>query len=406
MRYLFCTPNAVGLLGPSLTIALELRRRGHEVAFATGRSVQPLLEQAGLERIPYGATDSDSFDARNVWKMPEAIRQVRHTEYASQRFAPDVLVGQALTWGTMAYGVHAKLPLAIVGQAGYIWATDPVLPFYQTYAPVFIEHVRERYEGALRMYKTSCQVFNMRCPDVPYSRTPLIGDLYLLQSLPELESYPDLLPPNVTLVGDCTWNPERIDQDLQIWLDETRAANIPLVYLQLGRVLGTTEYVQYLIKTLGRMPVRIVASLGGASKVVTALPENFFVHEQVMQGQVLPYASAVICSGTSTNVLGAVSAGRPLLIITGNIEEPTDLAVRCANAGFGLYLDQHGATQEAVQTSVQALLGEERLKIAARKVQQAFAAVDGPSVAASRLEELGEKRVALASAPRKVLTTR
>jgi UDP:flavonoid glycosyltransferase YjiC (YdhE family) len=202
----------------------------------------------------------------------------------------------------------------------------------------------------------------------------------------------------VHLIGDCTWNPTRGDDELQSWLEEARSHELPVIYLQLGRVLHSTKYVQPLIEELGRQPVRVVASLGAASSEIAALPANFFMRDLILQGQVLPYAHAVICSGTSTNVLGAATAGLPILIITANSEEPTDLAVRCAHAGFGLFLEHQKAMPEVVQQHVATLLEQEQLRRAARQIRQAFAAYRGPERAADLLERLGHDRQPLTRA--------
>src|SRR5689334_20515069 len=129
MRYLFCSLTSIGLLGPSMVLALELQRRGHEVAFVTGPGMQLFLNQAQLERIPRGEKDGPSFSVETVWGGPDAIRQVRHIEYASKCFSPDVLVGQALTWGAMVASARLHLPLAVIGLAGYLWPTTPPLPY-------------------------------------------------------------------------------------------------------------------------------------------------------------------------------------------------------------------------------------------------------------------------------------
>lgn len=391
MRYLFCSSSSVGLLGPSITIAQQMQYRGHEVAFVTGQSMIPLLRQAGLERIPYGTQDGESFDAKSIWKVPDALRQVRHTEYACKQFAPDVLVGQSVAWGAIAVGNRYRLPLAVIGQAGYIWPTEPPLPYYMIHNPAFYNHVYERYTRALNMYKVCSRALNMTYEEVPYSQTPLLGDMFLLQSVPALEGGPALLPEKVHLIGDCTWNPCQINDELQQWLEEAQAANIPVVYVQIGRVLQSSDYVHDLIEVLGKQPVRVVASFGGASNSIASLPENFFVHERILQGQVLPFARAVICSGTTTSVLGAVTHGVPLLIIPANSEEPNDMAVRCMDAGIGLCLDPQDATYEAFQQKIATLLEQTSLLTNARRIQQAFAKADGPATAADLLTVLGQE---------------
>ncbi len=97
MRYLFCSFTAPEQLYSLLGLALELRRRGHEVTFATGTFAEPILGCVGVRRIPRGERDGDSFRFQR-WATPLAVAiDVKHIEYAMQEFAPDVLVANLLS---------------------------------------------------------------------------------------------------------------------------------------------------------------------------------------------------------------------------------------------------------------------------------------------------------------------
>lgn len=392
MRYLFCSHASIGLLGPSITIAQELQSRGHEVSFATGPSMTPFLRQAKLNRIPRGPKDGESFDVKSVWNGTDAVRQVRHIEYACQQFSPDVLVGQALTWGAMVYRQYTHLPLAIIGQAGYFWPTNTPLPYYDHYRPSFYKRVLERYRLGTYYYDGCCHMLGIPYKEASYEESVLLGDLFLLQSVPTLEGDPSLLPDRVHFVGDCSWNPPHVDAELQQWLVEAKASGEPILYLQVGRVLFSPMFVEYLTQVLGKLSVRVVASFGGASQAITSIPKNFFVREHIMQEQVLAYANAVICSGTTTSVLGALTHGLPLLIIPANAEEPYDLAFRCLHTRSGLCIASEDATEETLGSKVEELLQRTELYHNARKIQQAFASINGPSTAADLIEALGSKR--------------
>src|SRR5262245_4931034 len=131
MRYLFCSLASPGFVLPSAGIALELRARGHEIAFATSQSAGEMLAGAGFERIPRGAKDGDSFQTPQ-WAQPLSIAiQVKHVEHAIEQFSPDVLVGQMLTLGPLVAAARSRLPVVVVGHAVYLWPTwsgDPPQP--------------------------------------------------------------------------------------------------------------------------------------------------------------------------------------------------------------------------------------------------------------------------------------
>src|SRR5690349_15245099 len=99
MRYLFCSLASHGFVYPAIGIGQALRARGHDVAIATGPGFDAAIESAGLERIPCGERDSQSFQVEWCWHALSAVMQVKHIEYAIERFAPDVLIGNQLTIG-------------------------------------------------------------------------------------------------------------------------------------------------------------------------------------------------------------------------------------------------------------------------------------------------------------------
>jgi UDP:flavonoid glycosyltransferase YjiC (YdhE family) len=399
MRYLFCSLTSIGLLGPSMVLAQELQQRGHEVAFVTGPEMQLFLNQAQLARIPRGEKDGPSFSVETVWGGLDVIRQVRHIEYACKSFSPDVLVGQALTWGAMLASTRHHLPLAVIGLASYLWPTTPPLPYYTLYnqycpyfQPSFYTRVHERYSRALDIYTMGCSMLNIPYNETSYAESPLLGDLFLLQSVPALEKYPHYLPNRVHFVGDCRWNPPWFDEELQRWLEQDTAT--PVIHLQIGRILklASTDFGQQLIQVLGRLPVRVAASLGELAQKITTLPDNILVRPHISLEQVLPYTHSVICSGTTTALLGALSHGLPLLLIPTNGEEPYDLAFRCLDAQVGLCLPAQEATEMALYQKITELLQRTDLSLNAKKLQQAFKATSGAHTAADLLELLGTQR--------------
>ena len=149
MRALFCSISTPGLLYPAIGMALELQKRGHEVAFVTDSAHTAFLAEHGLERIARGLRDGPSF-AVAQWGMPLAVAiQLKHIEYAMAQFQPDILIGQPLTLG--AYLAHERydIPLLVQGLLAYLW------PPSSEAAHLPAEHMRLRawrYQDQLHSY--------------------------------------------------------------------------------------------------------------------------------------------------------------------------------------------------------------------------------------------------------------
>lgn len=382
MRYLFCPLASHGFVYPALGVAEALRRRGAEVAFVTGPAFAGTIADAGFERIPRGAKDGDSFDV-GIWAHPlSAAMQVKHVEYALKRFTPDVLVTSQLANGPLLVAEREELPVAVIGLAAYLW---PLWP--RDAAPVngADKLLEWRHGDMMGHFNRARSLFGMQPVDAHHLDTPLHGDMFMVQSVPELETGAGLFPERVRCVGSCLWEPAReTDAELTLWLEQSSEAGQPIVYVQHGRSFEKPGFWSRLVAALKDRPVRVVASIGRMDKEAGAVPDGWFVRGHVPQGQVLSRASAVISTGHTSAVLGALAHGLPsLLIPSGSGTE--DIAERCVGAGAALALFDEEATARPLGRLIEELLHGESLKENARRLRDAFAAFDGRELAAELL---------------------
>lgn len=394
MRYLFSALSSYGFLFPSVAIAQELARRGHSVAFATDPSMGPALAGAGMERIPRGAVDGPSFQIQYAGHPVESMRQVRHLTHAIGVYGPDVLVGTELAHGTVVAGEYHHVPTAMIGLGAYLWATDATSRLDDAQRREWIER---RHTGWVRSMNLTRAGLGMReRQDLPEGANPLLGDLHLLRSVPELEG-PDeteCLPPQVHMVGGCLWSNARPDPELDGWMADAAAAGEPIVYAQMGRFFEKPGFWGELAEAFGGQRIRLAVSVGRMDRPVTSIPDNFFVRPHVPQEQVLPHARAVICTSTTTPVIGALREGLPLLLIPGGGGgEQGDLIHRCRRAGVARFIRTRDATGAHILEAMREMLDDgSPLQRSARALRPAFGRVDGIRTAADHLEHLGAGR--------------
>ncbi len=385
MRFLFCPLDTHGFVHPSIGLALALRRRGHLVAFATGRSFSALLERLDLERIPRGDKDGDSFPV-GKWQEPlQVAMQYKHIEYALKRFPANVLVGHPLSLGPHLVRERMGVPLANLGLLTHLWPSSAVRPSEPT------EPERRwwwRHEDMLLQYNRARELFRMGSVHPSPRESPLLGDVLLLRSVPELAGPEEALPEQVYLAGDCLWEPPETDPELAAWLERAREAGKPILYVQHGRSFGGPAFWPQLQDALENQPVAVMAATGRMDYRPEHLPANFYAREFLPQGQVLAHAQAVIASATTTTVLGALTHGLPSLLLPGGSEQP-DVAEQIASAGAAIHLPVARATTEVMRKAVDELLGTPELRNNARALQQAFARMGSPLRAVELLEQLG-----------------
>lgn len=396
MKYLFCPLASHGFVYPAIGIARALRSRGHEVAFATAPAFGATIGQSGFERIPRGAKDGDSFEV-GIWAHPlSAAMQVKHVEYALGRFVPDVLVASQLANGPLIVGERTGLPVAVVGLAAYLW------PLWQEggVAQTEIEKRLEwRYGDMMGHFNRARALFGLRPSEAGHLDTPLHGDLFMVQSVPALERDAGAFPTRVRCVGSCLWEPPvEADPDLAAWLEESVASGESVVYVQPGRSFERPGFWSQLIETLKNRPVRVVASIDRMDKQAGAIPSGWFVRGHVPQGQVLRYAHAVISSGHTASVIGALTHGLPsLLLPSGSGSE--DIAERCVGAGAAIAVYDGQTSVPSLGAMCDELLQSESLRENAQRLQKAFMEYDGCETAAELLESMPSRAAHTPSLP-------
>lgn len=163
----------------------------------------------------------------------------------------------------------------------------------------------------------------------------------------------------------------------------------------MGSYFDAPNFWPYLVKVLKDQPIRVVASLGRmkGSNIRTpelTVPSNFIVGYHISQGTVLPYAQAVISSGNTTSVLGALRHGLPILILPLGGEDQ-DNAEYCQRVGVSLTLSPYDMTEKAMGDMVEKLLQAQRLRQRSLRLMQIFKQIDGFEKTADLLELLATK---------------
>ncbi len=389
MKVLFCPLASHGFVYPAIAVAQALRRRGHTAAFATSPVFQTTLDHAEFDRIPRGASDGPSFQVERWFYPNDIAMQVKHIEYAIERLAPDVIVGNPLSLGPVLVRERVGVPLAVLGLAVHLWPVRET----SAMAPSESEADRrctERHAETMRHYNDARLLFRLPPRVVGYGESPLLGDLFMLQSIPELGIDIERFPDHAHLVGSCLWEPAPTDE-LNAWIREVVAAGQPLVYVHHGRSFGHPSFWQSAMKALGDQPLRVAAAVGRMDRATSSPPAAWLVRDHLCQAAVLAHARLVICGGNSTAVLGALTHGLPSLMVPGGAEQP-DAAELVARAGAAIVVPVADANEEAIGCAVETLLHQPECARRATAIGWAFARWDGPERAALLIEQLARTK--------------
>jgi hypothetical protein len=163
----------------------------------------------------------------------------------------------------------------------------------------------------------------------------------------------------------------------------------PVVYVTFGSVAGSFEgsgpiYAGALEAVAG-LPVRVLLTTGrglGPATLGPAAP-NVRVEQWVRQAAVLGHAAAVVCHGGAGSTLGALAAGRPLVVVPLFADQPVN-ARRVEATGAGLSVSRDPA---AIRAALERVLAEPSFADAAGRLagemRRHYAASDAAGVLGS-----------------------
>jgi UDP:flavonoid glycosyltransferase YjiC (YdhE family) len=285
-----------------------------------------------------------------------------------------------------------SIPVGLIGSATYLW---PLIggTFEQSKSD---SHKRKawRFDGMVKTYKEARRLLRLGDSAEASEGNPLLGDLFMIRSVRELESNVGLMPEEVRLIGACLWEPEQVDPELDEWLNNAQSARIPILYVQQGRFFQFPHFWPELMRVASELGVRVAASTGSMDCDVGEPPPDSFVRPYVPQGHVFRRADAAVLSANATAALGTLTAGVPALLIPAGGEQP-DIAELCESAGSARLLDPASATVDTLRSELQIVLTDLRLKRAAGNLAAAFSSVNSAKIAADLLEDAASKRPAL-----------
>jgi MGT family glycosyltransferase len=390
MKFLFCCLASPGYVNPAIGIALQMQKRGHSVAFVTDIAFHEQLQEMGLQRIPRGAEDGPSFQVDQWFYAPAAAMQMKHVNYAIQQFKPDVLIGYQLTFGPILMSEVRHIPIAILGFFSYLWPGTDLNPAQLGPHPAAAHRKIWRYTEMLKSYNEVRALLNLPASSADWSETPLLGDLFMLRNVAELEAGIDNLPDKVHLVGDCLWENYAADPEIETWLEEARAENSTVVYVHHGRVFNSPSFWPKMVEAMAGRNVRIAAAIGRMDEKPSDVPSNFLLRPYLPQGHILRRANAMIASANTTAVLGALTMGVPSVLIPSGGEEP-EVADQCQAAGVAKILPDKASSAQIAE-ALQQVLEDDNMLAAAKRAAAAFARMDSMNVVANLLESLAETK--------------
>jgi len=358
VRVLFGFAGGSGHFNPLVPIAAALIDAGHTVAFAPSPSVVDRVRQAGFVAVPagppYGMTEPGPLLGPDLQAEERGVREYFAGSLARARaddlaticadWKPDVIVGDEMDFGALLAGERAGIPCArvLVLATGFLSRDELVRP-------------------ALDRLGLPARDRLVLSPFPPSLRDPAVP-----------------LPPNTHTIR---------------WTDPAPSGEpVPAsIYVTLGTIfsLEAGDLFARLLAGLQQLDESVLLTVGPYVDPVTLgpLPPHVRVARYVPQHLVIPGCDLVVSNGGSGSVLGALSRGKPLVLVPMGADQPNN-AERCQALGAAEVLDVLTATPQDIAATARRVRESFTYRRAAERLRDEIAALPAPASAVPLLEAL------------------
>lgn len=430
---LACWPFA-GHISPFMSLALALGERGHDVAFYTGSTAQPLVEASGFTCFPFErvsearatksmismdtAAPSGRPEAGNVlqifrdWLVETIPDQLADLEPIIADWRPDVIVSETAMWGPiLVLSESGRTPVAIMSTLlGCLTPGADAPPAGFGMAPPrtagarlvagAINGMTEIAGRRLRARVNEIRA-NYGLPALDTSMNRFTGrlPLYLIGSLPELDYNRKDLPASVHYLGPMVWHPPAISTDPE-WLG-TIPTERPWVHVTESTLsYGDPFVLRAAAQGLAGLPMEVILTSGRQRSIADLnlgdLAQNIHTADWINHDTLLPRCAAMVTTGGAGTLMSALRAGVPLVVVPTTWDKP-DNARRIVDAGVGIRLPAKRCTPAGLRAAVGEVISKPRYRANALSLAQRLAAAPGPAHAAELLEELAPASVTMAN---------
>lgn len=347
-----CSLGGMGHLRPLVPFLDVAVRRGHDVVVVAPPSMADAVEHSGHRFWPGG-------DVRE-----EKIAPIREQLPVAPRRQAAVLANREL-FGRLA--TAAMMPS--MQRAFAAWQPDFVLREPCEYSSAVMAY-RAGVAGAqvaVSLAGAEVGAIGLAAPVLEPLSTGVTG---WLRALPYLSRFPASFDPS-PFVTTIRYHDVRAPRSpsLPPWWEGL--ADAPLVYVSFGTVLGymsiARSVYRCVLEALRQVRARVLLTVGDHfdTTQLGEVASNVHVEEWVDQADVLPVADLVVCHGGSGTVLGALSAGVPLVIVPSFADQLIN-GRRVAEAGAGVLVVAGGEDNDdgTADGGHYAVTGADALRIA------------------------------------------
>lgn len=414
-RIVLTTIGSFGDLHPKIAIALELRHRGHDVAFATHKEYQHKIEALGFEFHPMRPDNTALNDPQEMARMMDlktgteyvirnwvcaSLRETYTDLMDAAKNADLIINGEGvLVARLVAEKLEIPWMLTVLQPLAFLSAYDPsvlpVLPsIFQLPGLSFIAQrgIRQLAKIISKTWTEPVHQLRQEIGLPPLKGNPFIDDKYspylVLAMFSSIlaKPQPDWAA-NTLLTGFTFYDGSDDSPQLPPELDRFLGAGEPPIVFTLGSaaVMTSGQFYEESIKAVKRLDRRAVLLIGKNAPPVN-LSDSIIAVNYAPYSQIFSRACAIVHQGGIGTTAQALRAGRPALVMPYSHDQP-DNAARVERLGTSRTIPRKQYVAERVVRQLGELLGNPSYAAKAAEIGAIIRAEDGVNVACDAIEK-------------------
>ena len=325
-----CLPWSNGLahITRVLSLAEELRARGHEVVFGVSKSKVDLIEKAGFTCEQTTETPTEEFlefiskkeiDPQTAKMIEQFIQEDLELINKHQ---PDVVISD-MKFSTGLACRQKKVFWVTIVNAIYLpqFIGSPCVELFNPWFVNKFSSLVARLVLSYHKKKINSLVENLGQKD-KYQKASVYeifnADLKILADVPGFSPLKNLLE-NTHYVGPLLW-----DEFRGVPMEEVKRfkGDKPLVYVSSGATVHQRAMIESAIEALKDSLYRVVVTMGRVfPELEDKVPDNFLVKKYLPGGEVCAMADMMINHGGHSSIMQAFEAGIPSITIPHNYSQ-------------------------------------------------------------------------------------
>ncbi|QQS34295.1 MAG: glycosyltransferase family 1 protein [Acidobacteriota bacterium] len=414
-RIVLATLGSLGDLHPKIALGIELRRRGHEVAFSTFEGYAEKLALLGFEHHTLRPT-VDPEDREFIKTAMDGRRGsekiMREMIFPNMRATYDDLAAACDGADMMITGELIYAARSLQETTGIKWVTtclspmtmfsahDPgvfpdaefmefLRPMPVVFHDLFYKVMRQIAAGWMEPYKEFRKELGLDPSHDPMFLGKFGDQLHLVMFSRALAQPQPDWPRQSFQTGFCFYDGQddegKMPQALRDFLD---AGEPPIVFtLGSAAVMDPRNFFDESVKAAKLLGRRAVLLYGIYNELPQGLTDDIVGFDYAPYSQIFPRAACVVHQGGVGTTGQALRAGVPQLIMPYSHDQP-DNAARCRRAGVAEVIRRDKYDSGAAADLLNVILKNSRYSANAQRLKDIVYSEDGTNAACNEIERV------------------